>query len=269
MTEASQATEAPATEAPAGLGHNNPPFSVELAERQAALKLKVEALIGEANALPAVIETEDQHERATGIVKRAAETLKEIETAHGDEKKPFSEKTKVIDEFFLTKGLKGRLEPTKNLIAGRNGAYQDRLAQKRAEELAEEAKRNAAAAQQRMSEAATLEDQGRHTEAAVAMEGAQALDIEAGNAAIRSEGPAKELGRSFTSAGTSSLIITATPIVDGDEVDLEKLRPFLAIDALEAAVRAMVKAKGLKPQQLLDGALVVKGVTFKRNATSR
>lgn len=269
MTEA-PTTEAPKTDDPRlGIGGNNPPFEVELAERRAPLKARVENLIVRMMEAPNPVETPEQHELCVALKSEADGLLKEIESEHEEEKGPLAAKTKVIDAFFLTKGLKGRLEPQKNTIAQRNGKYQDDLAKQRAKQAQEAAEEAAKLAAAKVDEAAALEAEGRHTEASVKMEGAQAQEQHAQALASQAQAPTKDLGRTFTAAGSSSLIITATPVVDPDKIDLEKLRPFLAIDALETAVRAMIRAKGLKAQDLLDGKLAVAGLSFERKVTGR
>jgi hypothetical protein len=268
MTQVSQAAQETTTDRH-GIGGNSPPFEVVLAERQAPLKLRVDALINEANSLPAVIETPEQHVAATTFLQNAKTALADAAAAHTVEKAPFKAGGDACDKFFLSAGLKGRLEPLTRTIANKNGAYQDRLAQARAKELREAQEKAEAEMQAKLDEAAALESQGRHTEAAVKMEGADAQEQRAAAKGQRATMAPKDLGRTHTEAGTSSLIIGAKVVIDGDVVDLEKLRPFLPVDALETAVRAMIKVKGLKPQQLLDGALVIKGVTFERTATSR
>lgn len=259
------------SEAVAPIGHNNPPvdFRVELAERQAGLKLRAEALLAEAGAHPASIETAEQHEAAATTAKALAEILREVGVEHTKEKAPFIDKTNAIDEFFLTRGLKGRLEPVSRKIALLNGAYQQRLADARRKAAEEEAKAAADAAAAKAKEAADLEAAGRHTEAEVKLEGAMAQEQVAGQAAYRAGATDTDLGRSYTAAGTSSLNVTAKPVVDADKVDLEKLRPFLSIDALEAAVRNMARAKGMKHGDLLDGKMPIAGVTFERVAMAR
>jgi hypothetical protein len=251
------------------LGHNNPPFAVELAERQGPLKLRVDALIQQAEALPKEIETEEQHLAAALFLRDATSTLVDVASAHTTEKAPLKLKTDAIDEFFLSKGLKGRLEPLKNAISSRNGAYQLKLAEERRQEQIRIANEQAAAAAKRVEEAAALETAGRHTEAAVKMEGAQAQEVMANNAEIKAAAPARDLGRTYSGAGTSSLVVGAEPVVDMDTVDLDKLRPFLKLADIEAAVKALAKARGLKPQDLLDGKLSIKGVTFNKTANSR
>lgn len=252
------------------LGANNPPpFRVELAERNALLKARVDSALGLAKAMPAVIETQEQHEAAVAFAGTATTLLADITTTHTKEKAPLKEKTDAIDEFFLSKGLKGLLEPEKARISRLNGAYQDQLAQARQKELddAAEAARQAAAA--KVEEAATLEAAGRHTEASVQMEGAQAQEDHAAVLSSQAAAPVKDLGRSYTSFGTSSLVVAAKPVIDPDKIDLEKLRPFLAMDALERAVNGLIKARGFKPPQLLAGELKVEGLTFERDAKSR
>lgn len=250
------------------IGANRPPIEVRLAEDHGPLKLRVDALLIEAGSIPAKIETPEQFEAATTTQRALAAALKDVETAHTAEKATVAPIVRAIDGFFLTNGLKGRLEPTLRVIANRNGAYQAELAEAKRREEAARAAEAAEAARKKLDEAAELEAAGRHTEAAVRTEGALAQDMEAEKAAHRAGGSDTTLGRVYTGAGTSSLKITAKIVVDSDTVDLEKLRPYLPLAALEEAVRQMARVKNLKHQDLLDGKLPIKGVTYEKQATS-
>lgn len=257
----------------AGPGHNNPPESMAaiLTEKHAPLRAEVQAVIDEIAALT-VVETEEQHDTAVALGKRAADLLKRIETTHAVEKAPLKLKVDAIDAFFLSKGLKGALEPKRGQLQRVDGAYLQKVA------AAEQARRLEAArlaqeeADARAKEAAEAETKGHNVLADVKMEAAIAAEGDADKRHAEAMAPTRELSRTFTQAGNAALrTVVKVKSIDRDTVDLEALRPFFKDEDIEAAIRALVKTRGWKGADLVGDAPAksIKGVVFHEQAVSQ
>ncbi len=249
--------------APAPIGHNRPRLDVltkpELVEDHAELVRECDALKVRAKALPIVDATlaeKPDAELGQMIADYSAfqisvnATLAEVEQHRADTKAPYKAVTDAVDGFF-NKELRDGLNPLKATAAalgGRIGAEKGRRERAAAEAHAAALRQ---AEQERLAAAAALEDAGRHTEADTHLRATEAI----GDMATKAEAAVVEtrFGKTQTSFGTASTRTVERRAIDRATLDLESLRPFLGVDALDAAVRAW---------RAVNKGVALRGVTF-------
>lgn len=266
MTDAAPPNPAESTELAgfSGIGHNNPPppsFSAEITERHGKLKVRLEALKVRVEALPAELTTPLHHDQAVAIVKDFVALERDVTDAHSTEKAPLSEKVKVIDGFFLTRGLSGLIDPLKRSVALKDGVYLEAKAEREREAARQEAARLEAEAQARHQEAADAENLGQNTVAEVKLDAALAAEGDADRAAARAEASTATLARTYSSQGTASLKYDLEVDIDSAAVDLEKLRAYLPLATLQAAAKAWAKMQNVKAETFKKGNTATQPLT--------
>lgn len=237
------------------VGGNNPPSLTELlADRHKALFDLVEPLAARANKLPKTIATEEENFDFGKVIMDASEAFRKLEDARVAEKDPFLKAGREVDDLF--RGPKDRLDKLVKGLSARADAYahQKKLeARRRAEEeerklrLEEERKRR---------EAAMDADFGYSEEAEATTDEADTLAFRAAQAAETSTARAADLTRTRSESG---MLATASDkwdfrVADWSKVDITALRPFIAIEALEKALRQHIR--------IHKGSMPVAGVEF-------
>lgn len=229
--------------------HNNPPPLSELLDEETLeLRSRRDELLGSVARVPAAIEDEDTNKRAADLVRMITACRKKAETNRVDRKEPFLASERIVDAAF--KKITDPLDLAKKQVEQRMTAFQRAKAdaERRAREA--EARRQWEESERQRQEAAaaaaalqTEED----LDAAIAAEDRakqQAADAER----ARKEALAKpaELSRSRGDFGAVASLHTFWSFadLDRDTIDLEALRQHLPIDALEKAVRSLIKAGG-------------------------
>lgn len=243
---------APASTA-APIGHNAPDPAEALrdtleAENQSLLARKVELLEG-VDRMPAEIADEDAANRATQMGSLIAAAHKRAEAMRVDRKEPYLKLERTVDGFFKTQ-LLDPLSTAKKKVEGLLNAYQRRKAERERQErlererlAREEAERARAAAQAAERAAQTERDLN---EAIAAQERADQATAQAVTATKEAAAKPAELGKVRSDIGSLATLRSVWTFadLDRDAIDLEKLRPYLATDSLEKAVRGFIRAMG-------------------------
>jgi hypothetical protein len=210
---------------PSPIGHNQPPPITEvLSENQAALLGEVEALARLAGSAPNEVKSELDLDTVGKIVRAAADLAKRADGARVAEKDPYLVGGREVDAFF--KAPLDRLDRIKKVMTDRASIYQRKVADAAREKAAAEAKR-------------LRDEEAAAKTADMAKEASQAAKAAEQTAAA----PVADLTRTVTQSGIlagakSSWVFEVT---DWTAIPLEKLRPYLKHEAIEAAIRAAVK----------------------------
>lgn len=217
-------------------GHNHPPEDANplldrLAEENQALIDRAGTLQADESRIPDALSDETAG-RATDFARQISACIKKAEEARKEAKQPFLDAGRQVDGWFggvLTEPLRSLLER----VQARVTTYL------RAKEVAERKAREAEA-RRLADEAQKLGKTGDTGTAREVLAESRAARIEAQTAK-----PA-DLVRTHTAMGGTATLKApwVHEIVDRAKLDLETLRPHLATDALDKAVRAFIRAGG-------------------------
>lgn len=258
------------------IGHNKPPDDIAILldriERSAeAITKRRDELIGSFGRAPAVIETEDQAAKVADLVSMISKCAKSAEAMRENEKAPFLSGGSAVDSFFHknfhVKGAKTATAPldiAKSALEKRLTDYQRAKAdeeRKAREAEAQRQREEAEKAKREAEEAAKAMQTDEDLQKAIAAENdakqAQADVVQADRAAGAK--PA-ELSRVRGDFGALSSLHTwwDHDSLDRDKIDLEALRPYLAIADIEKAVRGYIKANFTtdKPGEQITGVRI-------------
>lgn len=254
----------PITEAPAPIGHNNPPANLQerLDQTHKDLRTRVEALLAQARGVPASLGA-DLEGKVTDLVSLMKAAKKELERLHRQEKEPYLSGGRIVDAYF--KAPADTLTQWATDLERRLGAWlQQKAAEERrqreareAAERAEAARRfeEAVAAQEAETAAATAAD------AAAAATQAAAMDLDAARRAVedatnayvtaRNEATAAQNagdGKAYADAKARMAVAEAAGKAAraratqlADEVAAAKRREELAQQEAEATARAAAR----------------------------
>lgn len=266
-----------------GIGHNEPDLAVrvgeDLQESYKALQKDAADALKRAEAVPEVIENEDQLEQVNTVVVELRDLWKRAEADREKEKAPFWRAGQAVDGYFNE--IKTRLAQIGDLIGKRGHAYnQKKIAEARAKAIAEqrereaeaqrlrdaeEAKRKAAIeAEQAAERARKAENIAAHQEVAAEhnaeadqlAQDARIANIAASEAAVQANVKSADLVRTQFASGrmTTARQVGYVEIVDIAKLDLEKLRPYFKEEHVLAALKAF--AKITNHQRPMDGAII-------------
>lgn len=225
------------------IGDNSPPPLAEiLAETTVDLRREVEELAERANAAPRKIETDDDLDVVSLLVKDARGLARKVDSRRVAEKEPFLSNGRTVDAFFKAHGDRlDRIAATFQKIADDHAREKARKAREAAEA---EARRLRAEEERKRQEAETA--RRASTQARKEAE-ANDLDIQASQAEDRAAAPVEEIVEKTT---TASGVTTAAKeeweatALDIATLDFEPLRYLIKRDAVEAAVRQFVRNGG-------------------------
>lgn len=231
------------SDAPAGLGHNQPPevtLADRLKEAHAATFAKLEALAELANGAPKEVATDQQAADIAQIAADAGDLRRDLDEIRKAEKEPFLTGGREVDGLFrepieraerIDKALMGRVTNYNKAKAARElAAQQEReRSEREAADTARKAAEEAAAAGRTEDAMAELETAVHHEDKADDI--AQAAPSVADTTRIHTEG-----GVTVSTKKEWTFEIT-----DTTKIDLNALRDFIKPDAIEAALRAFVK----------------------------
>lgn len=228
------------------IGHNNPPKTRQelLAETYADTLAKEQTIIARAEKLPAKVQNEDELLKLGEVIKDARKLAKAIDEDRKTEVKPHLEAQREINGFM--NAYSERLEALAKRLEDRATDFQRAKAAEERRRLEDEARR-AREEQDRQRDIAEAEAQrNRLNSAAKHEDKAEEAAENAARAEVAAQASAAELTRVRSSTGT---IATSKQSWDFaidkiENVDLEKLRPYLARDVLEKAIRAFVRMGG-------------------------
>ncbi len=237
------------------LHHNNPPADLlvgealreKLQDEHAELLRRRDELLEAAGRVPPIT-SDDVAGKVSDFIKQLAALTKTAETYRTGAKEPYLDGGRVIDGFF--KGITDPVTETKTGVQKKltiylrekeEAARQARIAEERAAREAAEAARREAEAKAK----ALADEQGL----AAAIEAEKAAQLAAADLAKAEQAadvkPA-ELSRTRGEYGAVSSLRTQWVFdeIDRASIDLEALRPYLALADIEKAVRAFIKAGG-------------------------
>jgi hypothetical protein len=238
-------------------------FREYLGEEITGLAARKAELLGSVSRVPAAVVDDVTAGRVADLIKLIAACIKNAEVDRVARKEPFLEGGRVIDGVF--RGITEPLARAKTDVERRLTLYQREVAEaerrrREAIALAEraEAERLAREAAEREAAAETVAD----IDVAISA-GALAQQREADAVAAQRAAEAKpaELSRQRSDYGAVASLRRFWDMegLDRETLDLETLRPFLPLDAIEKAVRAFIKSGGRE----------LKGVRiFENTATS-
>jgi len=236
-------------------GHNLPPpdlltgdalRSKLIEEHDALLRRRDELLAAEAR-IPA-IDSEDAARKVSDYIKQIAAAAKATDAARVGVKEPYLEGGRGVDGFF--KAITDPLATTKRNVEAKLTAFlrakeaeerrRREQIEREAREQAEDARREAEAAEKAARDTPTLET-------AIAAEDASKIaEADLVKAEKSAEVKAAELSRVRGEFGAVSSLRTSWVFneIDRATLDIEALRPHLPIDGLEKAVRSFIKSGG-------------------------
>ena len=237
------------------IGHNEPPLSEILAQKYETLREEIRCLPSDAGGLPAPINDDSDAAAISDFIKRASAHNKQIEAFRKVEKDPVLKAGNTIDAFLRAEAnaVAKVVQPleralTKYLQDKAEAERQERLRRARELEAQERAAREAAAAALR--EAQEAEEAGLRAAqaesaalASRAMHEATLANVAGVRAAKAVEAAPAEMGRTRGSESLATLQRAwEFEILDFDQIDIQRLWPFVSRPAVEAALRAFVAA---------------------------
>lgn len=189
--------------------------------------------------------------------------LADVAAGHQRTKKPYFDIGKLVDQQY-NGALRDGGQPL--LTAARTLAdkFVDARAAVERKRLQALADAETAKANSRLQAAADAEDRGDHIIAEVLVAQAEHSDKQAQSADLRSGNSVQALGAIRTSGGTMSTSKKLDWDVDRATVDLDALRPYLDLEAIDKAIRAFNKpnGNGMNGTEPLIKT-PIRGVTFK------
>lgn len=226
---------------PPPIGHNRPPITAVLSETQAALLGEVEALAKQAGEAPTEVKSADDLDTVGKLVRSSVDLWKRTEAARETEKAPYWDAGKEVDAFFKTP--LERLDRIKKVFTDRASIYQRKVADDAREKALAEARRLRDEELKSLESARIARESNLAGNAEVHTQKAD----EAREAAVVAESvasaPVRDVARTVTSSGilASAKASWVFEVTDWTKIPLEKLRPYLKHDAIEAAIKAAVK----------------------------
>jgi regulator of protease activity HflC (stomatin/prohibitin superfamily) len=231
-----------------GIGDNAPPLVELLAEEAAPLAARRDELLGSVSRVPAAIIDEPMSEKVADLIRLINACRAMAVSGHKIRKQPFLDGGRLVDAAYhkITEPLEAakKAVETKLTLWQRQKAENERRAREaEARRQAEEAERQRREAEEAAQAAQTEADLD---EAISAEEIARQAAADAARAQRHTEAPAAELSRTRGDLGAVASLHTFTDFKDLDraKIDLNTLRPHLALDCIEKAVRAYIRAGG-------------------------
>lgn len=214
--------------------------------------------------------TPEDDEACTALGRDMAVLLSEIEAKRLEINQPYLDTTNAINGFF-NKDLRDAIGPARDALRKLAGKRVDHRADLEQKRLAEEAETRRKESEAKLAEAAAAETAGSHVRAEIKTEQAlhheQAADQIEARVANASH---QDLGRTSTASGTMTGTRKLAFEIDRATVDLEALRAFLPMDALERAVTAFNGLNGNRMavnKRDMEIKTPIKGVTFRAETT--
>jgi len=232
------------TDDPPAIGHNSPPTDAEILAEKLATKHKpvvaeVDALAARANLLPKTLRTEADMEAASQIVRDARAMEKRVETIRKDDQQPFTDALEVVRSFFRPHA--DRVDRIKSGVQLRADEYTAEKAAAAKRAAAEEARKAEEAAAEHRRKAEELAAAGKTAAAEKALDRAETFEDRAARATETVSASAADLTRTRGSGGTvSARQKWVHAIVDIDAIPMDKIRPYLKREHIDAAVKKFV-----------------------------
>jgi len=219
-----------------------------LAEKHAPLVDRTNELLEATERAPDEIQDEDTARKVADFIKQLMAGHKNAEAARVVEKEPHLEAGRIIDGWF--KKLTDPLAAGKKQIEGRLTAYQrkkvdeERRIREEQDRLAREAARKAA--EEAAAREAAMQTEADVQAAIAAADAAEQAAVDALAAQRAADAKAAELSRTRGDFGAVASLRTFWDFsdFDRDKIDLNALRPYLAVADIEKALRGFIKAGG-------------------------
>ena len=228
--------------------HNQPPLEELILEESGELTARRDNLLASADRAPAVIGDEETSGKMADLIRLMSACTKAAEAARVARKEPFLASGRLVDAIY--KRITDPLDMTKKRIEGRLTLYQRAKAEEERRRREAEARRQAedAARQRREAEEAARKAQTDQQldKAISADEMARQAEADAIAAQKAADAKAADMSRTRGDYGAVASLRTFWDMTDLDRttIDLETLRPFLPLDAIEKAVRTFIKTGG-------------------------
>jgi hypothetical protein len=231
-----------ASEAIAGMGHNQPPSLFErLAEDHAQLRHSLECLASRATAAPREIKSQDDLRVIGTLIIDARDLAKKATLARVAEKEPFLTAGREVDTFFKT--ITDRLDRISQFFQKLADDHQRAVAAEARRKAEEEARAAREEEAHRLALAAKAEDANREKHAEQHTAKAEAAGFAADRAEATANASAAALTRQRFDSGVlaTSKEAWAFEVIDFDAIPLDKLRPYFTRAHIEQAIRMAVK----------------------------
>lgn len=230
----------------ATIGHNKAPTDKEIISEQ--MWEKYSNLLADAQALgseePRPVTNDAESGEVSDIIKEINAAARGVEDARKVEKDPYFQKGKLIDEFFadyrdtLT-AVKAAVQKPLDAYLNAKAMAERKRQQEEAERLRKEAEEQAALAA--LQEKAKLSETAEKT-----LEGAVELQVQAAQTERAAEAAKPHELASASGLNSTAGLRTSWVGEIGDIriIDLEALRPYFALDAVQKALNGYIKAGG-------------------------
>ena len=240
--------------------HNNPPSDVEWLGENLTLRnvhaiRAAEGHIEMAERIPDHFTAENEAVFTTDLIKLIDNMMKHLENRRAEEKEPFLRQGQFVDSFFGD--LKAKLKKAREKADAPLSDWLQRKA--RAEKEERERMARDIREQQEAALAAAVKAQGEGR--AEAVDKAVTLTQTAKVADSLAAAPITSMAKTVASSGVKSGLATkwVGTVKDVEQLDLAKLRPFIAAAELQKALDRFVKQGG----RVCDGAEIRETVEVK------
>lgn len=225
---------------PPPAGHNQP-TAEELQQQDLARANKdmidrTTVLLDSFNKVPAECKDENTAIKMTDLVTLINAAITELEARRTSAKAPFLLGGRIVDGFFNARMITGLVQAKETIVSRRRPYLQEK--EKLAREAAEKAERDARAEADRLANEAVKKNSDAAMHEAVTAEN---VAVEHGK---RAAAPAAQLSRVRGDFGGTAGLRNhlLCRIDDREKLDLQKLRPYLALDCLQKALNAAGRA---------------------------
>lgn len=245
------------------IGGNQPPLADVLKEETAALIARKDELLGAVGRVPEAITDETTAGRVADLIRLMLKCKQQAQKDHRARKEPFLEGGRLVDGAY--KAITDPLDRAKSGVEAKLTVYQRAVAEEERRAREAEARRQTeeAARQRREAEAAAakLETEDDLDAAITAEEIARQAAADAAIAQRATTVKAAELGRARGEFGSVASLTTFIDFKDLDRatIDLDALRSYLDITAIEKAIRLYIRS----------GARSLRGCAIFENSQSR
>ena len=214
-----------------------------LDEKHRALLNRADQLLEAEDRVPPEINDDDQAGKVGDLVRLITAAVQAAELARKTEKEPHMAAARTVDGFF--KEVSEPLEALKLRVSRRLTAYLTAKAERERRAREEEARRLREEAEKQAAAAAQVEA-AAPVAAAIIMEQALATEAQAAQASRAAAAKPADLSRTRGDVGSVASLRSRWigEVTDRAALDLEALRPYLPVAALQTALNGFIKAGG-------------------------
>jgi hypothetical protein len=230
------------SEEAASIGHNMPPeptLRERIEETYAAQFAEVETLAVKANALPKVIATDDDVGKVADVAAETRKAAANLDRLRKVEKEPHLRDAETVDAVFNEARIK-RLKKITDGLSERITTYNRAKAAQAREEQAKREREARDAEEKARLDAAMEAEAGNYTAVADHVEQAHQAAAQAEQAAAPVKAADATRMRSAGGTTVSTRTVVKARVIDWETVDLNKLRPFIKHEHVEAALGRFV-----------------------------